>query len=1263
MQLKKTVKRTGIGLLVLAVIITSLHLFVVYRSRQILNFIVMEASDGQYRVKAKKVRFRYNPLTINASGLQLLPVDTSLAATYYIATADSISLQVTKLWPLLAARNFTLGNVHIIRPLIKVYDTDTTNAIRKPLNLAIADIQRALVTTLSAFNVDDCIIDNAGIAYQQSKKGGRPLLVNHIYLGIKNLHAIKENGDNDTTVNFKADIRLFLNKPFIQLPDTSTDVFVDNLMLDTKKNVFTVNSFNLFERNDNGSIDSINLSNIKLSNFNWPRWLKEGLIEIDSLKAFNGATFFDFSDMEIFTLKDKKKVQNRRPVNVAIILHAVEINKITYGLRTGSPSGPLTIQLNGDSLGISEIALRKDSLRPLQVGNLAFKVTGYTNNYDNNINQSNFDKLIIDHNDLELVNYYRSLNGKRINSESSITIPSLKVNNFSLEDLLQSRLKADNLILNKPKLVIDIQKSEKKRDADATVAGIANSLQPSLDIKHLSIYDASITLLPKQKTAGKVTIENLNTEIDARQLLASQSVMDMISSATALSTSGFRVIGDNINLEVQRSKLNSANNGVYLQRITGSIGQQLKLDLKGVSISDKGNKFDITKLQNIELDNVAVSEGKIIIDVNHFKKQNGNKSKTPDFNIANMNTGPLMVEWTHAGKKLDINNIKLVGTNIVITNGIVSWKTVNVTTGEVHFTSALNTINASYAVVKQPGNISAYNVSFQPLQPSLINSVNIPMVSVQTQVMNTGLTALNADLVTLYKPLVTASKMPKPGEVKAALQLPDFSIKKLLIEQPVFSINLKDRDIEKSFSTARGRIVLQNIKSNSLQQILSVQTLNLQLQNPQLQLSETIHSPADLNLNAHDISFNANTKKLDAYIDTAEVKNLSLHMAGEKVTDITEASAGFTDYTFSNSDSMTLPYLFKHTNWWSRASNITQLSKNFTLNIYNPSATAINSFFSFDSLSLINVLDKDSFWRSTIIEKDYNTLHLGHTELHNWQLSGDQNKRKLTVQYLSADRLNFLTEKDKTHGPDTVSYRPLLANSFKKFPINLSLDTLQLTNGYVKHTLLPEKSKRQATIYFTGINGFLYNIKNVDYKPDDTLRFRLRAQLMGKGDLLVGFKQSYTDSLQAFSMRARMGRMDLSELNQLLVPLVSVKIDHGVADSMLLMVGANDFFAYGSMDLRYRNLRLSLLKKGEKKYFLASFFNFIINAVVHSSNNSKLNLLYQDRLRNKGIYNYWSKIAISGLLSNLGVKRDKKQIKKYNKAIKQRGVPAVSSDL
>ncbi len=1221
---------------------------------------MVEASDGRYRVKTNKVRFRYNPLTISATGFQLLPVDSTHADTYYSATADSLFVEVIKLWPLITNKNFALGKVHLIHPMVRVYDTDTTSVTRKPLNLALADIQHALVSTLSAFNVEKCKIDNAGLTYLQSKQGSHPFSVNHIYLDINNLHAVTLKNKSDSAVNFEADIRLFIDKPFIQLPDTSANLYLENLLLDTKQNVFTVNRFNLFQNNNNGTVDSINLSNIKLRNFNWPRWLKEGVVEVDTLTAYDGATFFDFSDKEIFSLKDKRKPVNKRILTVPMILHAVEVSKISYSLRTGSPSGPLNIQLNGDSLGISEVLFRNDDVKPLQVGNLAFKVTGYTNNYDNAINESTFEKLIIDHNDLVLINYYRSLNGKRRNSESSITIPSLRVINFSFDDLLKSKLKADNLILDNPKLVIDIQQSEKKRDADATVAAIANSLQPSLDIRHLSIHNSTIILLPKRKTAGKVTIENLNTEIDARHLLASKSVMDIIGSATALSTSFFNVTGDNVNLKVERSKLNNTQNGVYLQQVSGNIGRELQIDLQGISIEDKNNKFDITKLQQIQLDNVSIEKGRITINSNPMRNKNVGVNKTPAFDISNIQTGPLEFDWIQGNKNLHVADIKISGSNLLFDKGKASWKNVNIATGITNFNTPSLSIKASGIVVNQPGSFIANDVVYKPTKASGINSISVPILSVKTSLVNSLSKDLVAEEVTLYKPEFIGSK--QVNEFKSSgLQLPDFYIRSLLIDQPVINFQFANKNALHSIASNDSKIIMQDVESKKSQNTITANSLQVQLIQPVFNSGKTMYQPASVSMKTHALSYNTINGKLLAFVDSAEVKDLSLETGNEHPFFIGSASAGLHNYTYSSSDSMSLPYLLKHADWWSNAETVKQQSGHFALSVYNPYVSAANPFFSMDSLTLIPLLDKDSFWRSTPIEKDYNTLRLGYTQVRNWQLSGNAGNRKFNAGFLVADRLNFLTEKDKTHGPDTVTYRPLLASSFKNIPLQFSLDTIQVTNGYVKHTLLPEKSKRQANIFFSDINGFMYNVKNYNYHQNDSLRVRMRAQIMGQGDLLLGFKQSYVDTIQGFVMRARMGRMPLAALNPLLVPIVSVKIDRGIIDSMLLIVGANDFVAYGSMDMRYHNLRLSILKKGEKKYFLSSFFNWVINIPVRSNDDSRKNTLYQERLRNKGIYNYWSKIAISGLLTNLGVKRDKKQERKYNKAIR-RDIPAVSGD-
>jgi hypothetical protein len=1257
-QVKKAAKLTGIILLVFAVLVTGLHLFVVYRARQILTYIVLEGSDGQYTIKSKKVKFRYNPLSINASGLQVFPVDSLNAKTFYTVTADSVFIEVTKLWPFITSKNFSLGSVHIMHPLVKVYDNDTSANTKKPLNVAVHDMQDALVTSLSAFNVEQCIIEDAGIAYQQNRNGKRPFSVNHIFLDIDSLHAFRQYVKSDTVVKFTANIKLFIDRPVIQLPDTSADVYIQNLLVDTKRNVFSVNRFNLHERNNNGTVDSISLSNVHFRNLNWNRWLSGGVVEIDSLKAFDGDIFFDLSDKEIFTIKDKNRQKKPRHIAVPLELHAVEINKIAYGLRTGSPSGPLTVQLNGDSLGINDLSLQDDPVLPLHVGNLAFSVTRYVNSYDDNSSNSNFEKLIIDHNNLELRNYYRSLNNSRFGYGSSITIPSLKVLNFSLDDLLKYKLSADKLILEKPSLVIDIQQSKKKQDADSTVANITKSLQPSLDIKQLSIRDAAIILLTKKTASGKVTIDKLNTEMDARQLLASKSVMDILGSATALSTSGFHVTGANVDLDVSKAALNSDKNGIYFERIKGSIGTQVNLDLRGVGILDKSERFDVTKLQEITLDDLNVTGGKITVQANTTKGKTGN-TKTPAFDIDHVHTGPFTFELYKGDKKITVEDIQLDGSRVIFRDGITTWNSISANSGHASLASPNAIVNASELDIKQPGLLNIHGLNYVPLKSSSITKLAIPELSIQTIVMSTSIEDLTAEKVIATKPSITINQ--EKG-MHLATSLPDFYIRQLVIDQPVIGFNYSDGDKHNRLLTDSGTIVVNDFRSSRLNNVLTAQSLRMKLLSPTFFAGDIKHNPGQLMATANTISFSPGIGSFDAMIDSMAIYDLPLHVEGKNPIDINSASAGIAGYKISSADTINLPYLFKHANWWAGAASIKQQSQQNIFSIYGPHAAATASIISFDSLSLVPVLDRDSFWLATPVEKDYNTLKLGYTELHDWAITGTKGEKKLTASFLQADHVNFLTEKDKTHGPDTVSYRPLLANSFKKIPFLFAVDTMHITNSYVRHNVWPEKSKKEATIFFTGINGDLYNVRNTDYHSDDSLRFVMHGKLMGQGDMLVGFHQSYADTLQEFKMRARMGAMDLSALNSLLVPMVSVKVDRGIVDSMLLIVSANDYTAYGSMDLRYHNLRLSLLKNGEKQYFLSKFLNWILNGVVRSKDNSTRKALYQERLRSKSIYNYWGKIAINGLLTNLGFKRDKKQVRKYNKAVKQKSVPVVINE-
>jgi hypothetical protein len=158
---------------------------------------------------------------------------------------------------------------------------------------------------------------------------------------------------------------------------------------------------------------------------------------------------------------------------------------------------------------------------------------------------------------------------------------------------------------------------------------------------------------------------------------------------------------------------------------------------------------------------------------------------------------------------------------------------------------------------------------------------------------------------------------------------------------------------------------------------------------------------------------------------------------------------------------------------------------------------------------------------------------------------------------------------------------------------------------------------------------------------------------MDSGNLRFGFQQAYPDSLYGFLLLARMGKMELKALSPLLMPLFNLHIKQGHADSVWLRVKGNDHFAYGHMELDYRKLKFEIYdEKGRKK----KFTSFLANLVIKNRNGKK-GLVYQERIRNKSTFNYWGKIALSGLMTNLGVKSNRKYIRKYKKEAKRLEIP------
>jgi hypothetical protein len=323
------------------------------------------------------------------------------------------------------------------------------------------------------------------------------------------------------------------------------------------------------------------------------------------------------------------------------------------------------------------------------------------------------------------------------------------------------------------------------------------------------------------------------------------------------------------------------------------------------------------------------------------------------------------------------------------------------------------------------------------------------------------------------------------------------------------------------------------------------------------------------------------------------------------------------------------------------------------VSIFNVSLNTDREFLEWDSFALVNRVPRDVYFQRQPFEKDYITLSTGRVRADDLRPVIYGRDTTVYIRKLTVDPVDFKIERDKRVRDDTVQYRPLLANMFQKFNFPFKLDTVHLKNSVVWHNIIDEKTEKEGTIFFTGVEGYVTNIKNFDFEEKDSVRLNIKADFMGKGPMRFLFREEYKDSLQGFLMNVRMGGMEMKELNRLMIPLNSVRVDKGYIRNVSMRVKGNDFLAFGSMDMNYNNLKVSVLSVKEKKRSISSW---LANLFIRGQN-SKSGIIYTERLREKSVFNFWSRISLNGLMTNLGVKSNSKQIRRFYRGLEKNQLP------
>lgn len=227
----------------------------------------------------------------------------------------------------------------------------------------------------------------------------------------------------------------------------------------------------------------------------------------------------------------------------------------------------------------------------------------------------------------------------------------------------------------------------------------------------------------------------------------------------------------------------------------------------------------------------------------------------------------------------------------------------------------------------------------------------------------------------------------------------------------------------------------------------------------------------------------------------------------------------------------------------------------------------------------------------------------------------------------------------------------LVQEQIKSIPFPFLVDTLEVTTD-IHFSILPEATSEAGEISFTGLEGRLMHITNLDSLWTKPMKLRASGNLYEDVPLEASVDFDMADPMNGFTLSGRVGKMEIPVMNKILHPTARIYIRKGRNKEITFDISANKDVAIGDMFFRYNKLKFRIVDKDDIHHTSLgnSLLTFWANRLVKSNNPSFLRkrkgVIYFERNPNRAIFHYWSRALLSGIVSSVGVKNNRKQLKK-----------------
>ena len=260
------------------------------------------------------------------------------------------------------------------------------------------------------------------------------------------------------------------------------------------------------------------------------------------------------------------------------------------------------------------------------------------------------------------------------------------------------------------------------------------------------------------------------------------------------------------------------------------------------------------------------------------------------------------------------------------------------------------------------------------------------------------------------------------------------------------------------------------------------------------------------------------------------------------------------------------------------------------------------------------------------------------------------------------DSLDIKLQRNKNLPRPADAVKPMFNGMISSIPMLVEIDTIQIVNSTLTYRELAVNKEESGTISLKNIDGIIQRFTNdlEKQKEIEKLDAKLTANFNGYGvidiDLLVPYER------EAFHLNVGMGKLELNQLNPMLIPLAGVEIKSGEMQRLKYTMNAGPRYSQNDLIFDYKDLHVGLIKEKENhKFKKRPIISMIANATVKNNNypeyNNYITSGYQtERNQYRSPVNYIVQGLVKGIASivpgkNIGkaITKDKKKDKKKKK--------------